>query len=179
MELLNKVRAQSLFFGLYNALLDTAVMSAAIILIIACATAFSWVIAMEGITKSVTEMILSTTTNPYLIVLLLNLVLLVMGMFMEALSILTIVVPFLMPLITEIGLNPVHLGVMVVLNLMIGLSTPPVGISLFICAKIAEVPLEEMYKEIVPFLVPLLLVLALVSFFPDIVLLVPRLVFGR
>jgi tripartite ATP-independent transporter DctM subunit len=165
--------------GCASVLLETAVMSATIIFIIAAATAFAWVIAMEGITQSVTEYLLSVTTNPYVMVLLLNIVLLIMGMFMEALSILTITVPFLMPLMTALGLDPVHLGVVVVLNLMIGLSTPPVGMSLFVCAKIANISLESLYKEILPFLIPLVAVLFIISFIPDIVLILPRLVFGR
>jgi tripartite ATP-independent transporter DctM subunit len=164
---------------LVRVLLDTAVMSSTIIFIIAGATAFSWLIAVEGIPQAVTNSILSVTHNPYLILLLLNIVLLIMGMFLEGLSVLTITVPFLMPLMTAVGLNPVHLGVMVVLNLMIGLSTPPVGLSLFVCAKIANVKLEVLYKEILPFLVPLIFVLLVITFFPDTVLFLPKLVFGR
>lgn len=151
-------------------LLETVTMSATIIFIIAAATSFSWVIAMEGIPQMVTSFILSLTTNPFLIILILNIVLLIMGMFMEGLSILTIVVPFLMPLIAAIGLSPVHMGVMVVLNLMIGLSTPPVGISLFVVSKIANIKLPKLYKEILPFMIPLVAVLLIISYFPDVVL---------
>jgi len=160
-------------------LLDTAISSGTIIFIIGSATAFSWIIAMEGIPESVTSFILSITQNPYMIIFLLNIILLVLGMFMEALSVLTITVPFLMPLSTAVGLNPVHLGVMVVLNLMIGLSTPPVGMSLFVVSQVGKVKLEKVYKAILPFLVPLIAVLMIVSFFPDTVLFLPNLVFGR
>lgn len=165
------------FKKLEKVLLETVVMSATIVFIIAAATAFAWIIAMEGIPQAVTAYILSVTSNPYLIILLLNVILLIMGMFMEALSILTIIVPFLMPLVTAIGLNPVHIGVMVVLNLMIGLSTPPVGMSLFVVSKIAKVKLEDLYKEILPFMIPLIAVLLLISYFPDIVLFIPRMFF--
>lgn len=162
------------FKKLEKALLDTVVMSGTIIFIIASATAFAWIIAMEGIPQKVTAFILSVTTNPYLIILLLNVILLIMGMFMEALSILTIIVPFLIPLINAMGFNPVHIGVMVVLNLMIGLSTPPVGMSLFVVSKVANVKLEKLYKAILPFLVPLIAVLIIVSYFPDVVTFIPK-----
>lgn len=165
------------FKKLEKILLDTLMMSASIIFIIAAATAFSWLIAMEGIPQMVTSFILSVTSNPHIIILLLNVILLLMGMFMEGLSILTIVVPFLLPLIQQLGLNPVHVGVMVVLNLMIGLSTPPVGLSLFVVSKIAGVKLQNLYKEILPFLIPLLGVLAIISYFPAVVTFVPDMFF--
>ena len=161
---------------LREVLSKTVINTASIIFIIAAATAFSWVLAMEGIPRDVTRFILSITDNPYLILLILNLILLIMGMFMEGLSILTIIVPFLMPLIAAIGFSPVHIGIMVVLNLMIGLTTPPVGMSLFVLNKIAKVDLRKLYKEILPFLVPLIIVLLVITYFPEIVLLLPRLV---
>ena len=162
--------------NLKDALLNTGMSSAAIIFIIATSTAFSWVLAMEGIPDKVVGFILSVTSNPYMIVALLNIILLLMGMFMESLSILTIITPFLMPLIGALGLDPVYIGVMVVVNLSIGMSTPPVGMCLFVCAKINNVKLEDLYKEIVPFLVPLLITLILVSYFPDITMFLPNLI---
>ena len=157
-------------------LLDTITMSSTIIFIIAAATAFSWLIAVEGIPQAVTSFILSVTTNKFAIILLLNVILLIMGMFMEGLSILTIIVPFLLPLMRVLELNPVHMGVMVVLNLMIGLSTPPVGLSLFVVSKIAGIKLQALYKEIVPMLIPLILVLLLIAYVPQIVTFIPGLV---
>jgi tripartite ATP-independent transporter DctM subunit len=164
---------------LQKILLDTAVTSATVLFIIGAAAAFSWVIAMEGIPQAVANWLLSITTNKYVIILLLNIVFLMLGMFMESLSILLITVPFLMPLISAVGINPIHLGVMVVLNLMIGLSTPPVGMSLFVCSKIAGVKLEKLYQEMVPFLIPLLISLVIISYFPDTVLMLPRLILGE
>jgi tripartite ATP-independent transporter DctM subunit len=164
---------------LQKIILDTVVTSATVLFIIGAAAAFSWVIAMEGIPQAVAKWLLSITTNKYVIIFLLNIVFLILGMFMESLSVLLITVPFLMPLISAVGINPVHLGVMVVLNLMIGLSSPPVGMSLFVCSKIAGVKLERLYKEMMPFLIPLLISLAIISYFPDTVLMLPRLVLGK
>ncbi len=166
------------FSDLKKILIDTVVTSATVIFIISAATAFAWVIAMEGIPQAVTDWLLSITTNKYLILLLLNIVFLILGMFMESLSILLITVPFLMPLVNAIGINPVHLGVVIVLNLMIGLSTPPVGMSLFVSSKIANVPLEKLYKEIMPFLIPLIGVLLIITYFPATVMWLPKIVLG-
>ena len=166
------------FKDLKKILIDTVVTSATVIFIISAATAFAWVIAMEGIPQAVTDWLLSITSNKYLILLLLNIVFLILGMFMESLSILLITVPFLMPLVNAIGINPVHLGVVIVLNLMIGLSTPPVGMSLFVSSKIANVPLEKLYKEIMPFLIPLIGVLLIITYFPATVLWLPKIVLG-
>lgn len=166
------------FKDLKKILINTVITSASVIFIIAGATAFSWVIAMEGIPQKVAEMLLSITTNKWVILLFLNIVFLILGMFMESLSILLITVPFLMPLVNATGINPVHLGVVLVLNLMIGLSTPPVGMSLFVTSKIANVSLERLYKEILPFLIPLIAVLLIITYVPDTVLWLPRVFLG-
>lgn len=160
--------------SLKKVLHNTAINSATIIFIIASATAFSWVLSVEGIPQSVTSFILSITDNPAMILILLNVVLLLMGMFMEGLSILTIIVPFLLPLMNAVGINPVHMGIMVVLNVMIGLSTPPVGMSLFVINKITKVDINKLYKEVIPLLIPLIIVLLLVTFIPSISLILPE-----
>ena len=103
----------------------------------------------------------------------LNVAFLIIGMFMEALAVMTITVPFLIPLMGSFGIDPVHLGVVLVLNLMIGLCTPPVGTSLFICAKTANIRIEEMYKAVLPFLIPLVVVLLLITYVPAFVTWLP------
>jgi TRAP-type C4-dicarboxylate transport system permease large subunit len=107
--------------------------------------------------------------------LIINIAFLLIGMFMEALAAMTITLPFLIPLMGVYGIDPLHLGVVLVLNLMIGLCTPPVGTSLFICAKSAGISIEKMYKAILPFLVPLLLVLFLITYVPSLVTWLPGL----
>jgi TRAP-type C4-dicarboxylate transport system permease large subunit len=96
-------------------------------------------------------------------------------MFMEALSVMTITIPFLIPLMSAYSIDPIHLGVVIVLNLMIGLVTPPVGTSLFICARQAGISIERMYKAILPFLIPLIFVLFLITYVPQLVMWLPRL----
>jgi len=154
---------------------QTAVDSAAILFIIAGAAAFSWLVAMTGVTNNLAQFLTSLTDSKVLILLILNITFLILGMFMEALSVLTITVPFLIPLMGAYNIDPIHLGVVIVLNLMIGLVTPPVGTSLFICAKQAKISNESMYKAILPFLVPLIIVLFLITYVEELVLFLPGL----
>ena len=167
------------FEELIEELRSATVTTATILLIIGVAGAFSWVLAVEGVPQGVSNYLLSATKSPVIILVALNVILLIMGMFMESLSILVITVPFITPLVDAYGFNPVHIGVMVVLNLMIGLSTPPVGLSLFVCAKIGNIKLEKLYREIVPFLYPLIIVLFLIAFIPSLVTFLPNLVLKR
>ncbi len=158
-----------------EAIKQTVADSAGILIIICGAAAFSWLVTMMGMTNALSTMLTSLTSNKYIMLLILNIAFLIIGMFMEALAVLTITVPFLIPLMSSFGINPVHLGVVLVLNLMIGLCTPPVGTSLFICAKTAKISIEQMYKAILPFLVPLLIVLFMITYIPGCVTWLPGL----
>ena len=158
---------------MYNNLRQTVSDGAGILIIICGAAAFSWLVTMMGMTDALSHALTSLTSNKYIMLLILNIAFLIIGMFMEALAVMTITVPFLIPLMSSFGIDPVHLGVVLVLNLMIGLCTPPVGTSLFICAKTANITIEEMYKAILPFLVPLILVLLMITYIPGIVTWLP------
>ena len=157
------------------AIRQTVADSAGILVIICGAAAFSWLVTMMGMTSALSEMLTSLTSNKFIMLLILNIAFLIIGMFMEALAVMTITVPFLIPLMASFGIDPVHLGVVLVLNLMIGLCTPPVGTSLFICAKTAKISIEQMYKAVLPFLVPLLLVLFVITYVPGFVTWLPGL----
>lgn len=158
-----------------DAIKETVRDSAGILLIICGAAAFSWLVTMLGMTNALSQALTTLTTNKYVMLLILNIAFLIIGMFMEALAVMTITVPFLIPLMSTFGIDPVHLGVVLVLNLMIGLSTPPVGTSLFVCAKVADITIERMYKAILPFLIPLIAVLILITYVPELVTWLPRL----
>ena len=164
---------------LFRSIITTVKTTATTVVIIGAANAFAWGIALENIPVKVTEYLTSVTTNPYVVVLLLNIIFLILGCFMESLSVLLIVTPFLLPLMKTFGLSPIHMGIVLVLNLMIGLSTPPVGMSLFVVAKLAKLRLTQMYKAILPFLVPMIAVLMLISYLPDLTLWLPKLILGR
>ena len=158
---------------IFVALQETVRDSAGILLIICGAASFSWLVTMLGITNAMSAMLAALTDNKYVMLLILNVAFLIIGMFMEALAVMTITVPFLIPLMAVFDIDPVHLGVVLVLNLMIGLSTPPVGTSLFICAKVAGITVENMYKAILPFLIPLIAVLFLITYVPGLVTWLP------
>jgi TRAP-type C4-dicarboxylate transport system permease large subunit len=111
--------------------------------------------------------------------LLINLLLLFLGMFMEALAIMVLTVPVLMPVISALGIDPVHFGLVLTLNLMIGLLTPPMGIGLFVVSKVGAIPFEKLTVAVLPFFVPLLAALAIITVFPQTVLFLPDLLMGR
>ncbi len=159
----------------WKALVETARDSAGILCIICGAASFSWLVTMLGITQAMSNALVSLTDNKYVMLLILNIAFLLIGMFMEALAAMTITLPFLIPLMGVYGIDPLHLGVVLVLNLMIGLCTPPVGTSLFICAKSAGITIEKMYKAILPFLIPLIIVLFLITYIPSLVTWLPSL----
>ncbi|WP_449290617.1 TRAP transporter large permease [Oscillibacter ruminantium] len=154
-------------------LLDSALSSANTLFIIGTSTLFTYVMAMEGISKSMADIILGISSNPYVILLVINVLLLVLGMVMEPGAILTLMLPVLLPIASGLGLNLVHFGVIVVLNLMIGQVTPPFGVCLFVISDVNKIKLEHLYRSILPFLIPLLLTLLLVTYVPGIVTWLP------
>ncbi len=156
-----------------QAIAETVRDSAGILLIICGAAAFSWLVTMLGLTETFSNALTSLTDNKYVMLLILNIAFLIIGMFMEALAVMTITIPFLIPLMGSFDIDPVHLGIVLILNLMIGLSTPPVGTSLFVCAKVADISIERMYKAILPFLIPLIFVLFLITYVPSLVTWLP------
>ena len=154
---------------------DSAISSANTLFIIGTSTLFTYVMAMEGISRQMADVILGISSNPAVVLLVINILLLVLGMVMEPGAILTLMLPVLLPIANGLGLDLVHFGVMVVLNLMIGLLTPPFGVCLFVISDVNKVRLESLYKSILPFLVPLIATLLLVTYVPSIVTFLPNL----
>ena len=116
---------------------------------------------------------LSITSEPWAVLLLVNIFLLIVGCFMETIAAITILVPVLLPLMAKIGVDPVHFGLIMVLNLMIGLLTPPVGMVLYILARVADISFERATRACAPFLIPLLITLGIVTYVPEISLFLP------
>ena len=160
---------------LWPILKETAIMSGGIMLLVANASLFSWILTAEGIPQKVADGIRYLTQNPYIVLFCINLLLLFMGCIMETLATIIILVPVLLPLIKSLGIDPLHFGVVMVVNLSIGLATPPVGVNLFVAAGIAKISLEKIGKAVWLFLVALLIPLALITYIPQISLWVPRL----
>ena len=154
---------------------DSAIMIAGIMLLVGFARLFGWILAAERIPHTVAEAMLSVTTNPILIILFMNLFLLLVGAFMEIGASIMILTPMLMGLATEIGMDPIQFGVMMVFNLVIGLITPPVGICLFVAADCGKISLKDSVYALLPFYGANIFVLIIISYFPAFTLWLPNL----
>jgi C4-dicarboxylate transporter, DctM subunit len=159
----------------YLSLTKSARITISIGMLIAGALVFNYVITVENIPKTLAAMLKAYELSPLTFLLIANLVLLVLGCFLEGTTILLIIVPVLLPTAQALGVDPVHFGVVAVVNIMIGLITPPYGLLLFMMVKIAEVPLRDLVREVLPFLYVMIGALALITLVPDLVLFLPRL----
>ncbi len=162
------------FKQFYKVTMDTIETTAGVLLIVAAASLFGWVLTTTRITEYAAEALLSYTNNRYVILLLINVLLLVVGCFLEPIASISILVPVLMPVITKVGIDPVHFGVVMTLNLMIGLLHPPLGMVLFVLARISKMSIERTTMAILPWLIPLLGSLIAVTLIPELTLWLPR-----
>jgi len=165
--------------GLAAAGLETLRAAAGILLIIAVAALFGWILAVEQVPQTMTRAFLSVSTDPATLLLIANALLLVVGMFLDATTAILVIAPIIAKPLVAAGVDPVHLGMVVVFNLMIGLVTPPMGLALFLVADIARVSMREVLREMWPYYVPLLVTLALITLFPALTTWVPRLAMGN
>jgi tripartite ATP-independent transporter DctM subunit len=149
--------------------------TASVLIIVGAASLFGWVLTVTQVTEQVTQQLLGITSDPLMLLLIINLILLVVGCFMETIAAISILVPVFMPAVLKVGIDPVQFGVIMVLNLMIGLLTPPVGIVLFVLSRVSGLSFDRTVRAVLPFLVPLLLVLVLISVFPVLTLYLPTL----
>jgi tripartite ATP-independent transporter DctM subunit len=156
-------------------IVESAVASAGILALVGFANVFGWILVSERIPQALADGVLSITDNPILVILLINILLLFVGMFMETIAALIILFVPLLSLATAVGIEPLHFATFAVLNLMIGLTTPPVGVCLFVCAGIARLPLAPVVVAIMPFLLTNITVLLLVSYIPALATWLPSL----
>ncbi len=159
----------------YASLASSARMTASIGMLIAGAMVFNYVVTAENIPAVLSAALQGTALTQIAFLVAVNLLLLVLGCLLEGTTILLIIVPVLLPTAQALGIDPVHFGVVAVVNIMIGLITPPYGLLLFIMVRIAEVPLKDLIRDTLPFLAVMLGSLALITFVPDLVLVLPRL----
>jgi C4-dicarboxylate transporter DctM subunit len=155
-------------------IIDTGVTSALVMLVIGTASIFSWVLASQEIPQFVCAAILKVTHSRILILLFVNVILLIVGTFMETTASLIILTPVLLPLMIQIGVDPLHFGVILVLNLVIGLTTPPVGVCLFIACAIGKVTLERISRAILPFIAASIAVLIIATYWERLIMCIPR-----
>ena len=161
--------------SLIRILKSTMIKTATLFIIVAFASLFSWVLAMENIPQAVGQFLLSWTNNKYTVLLIMNLVFLFMGTWLETTASLILMGPIFAQILNSLGVHPLHYGIVMVLNLVIGLITPPFGICLFAVSALSGCTVEEVSRECFPFIMVNIGVLFLITYFPDLVLIVPRL----
>ena len=159
----------------YQSLARSARITISIGMLIAGALVFNYVVTAENVPKALAALLKGYELSPLAFLLAVNLLLLALGCFLEGTTILLVIVPVLLPTAQALGIDPVHFGVVAIVNIMIGLITPPYGLLLFMMVKIAEVPLKELVREVMPFLAVMVAALALITMVPDLVLFLPRL----
>ncbi|WP_280150606.1 TRAP transporter large permease [Piscinibacter sp. XHJ-5] len=157
-----------------KASMDTVETTATVLLIVAAASIFGWMLTATRTTEMIAQWILTFANEPWEFLLLANALMLFVGCFLEPTAAITILVPILLPIVHQLGIDPIHFGLVMVLNLMIGLLHPPMGLVLFVLARVARLSVERTTMAILPWLVPLLASLALVTFIPSISLWLPK-----
>ena len=164
---------------LWGSIQDTVVTCGVLVFIIAAATPFSAILALEGVPQQLASLLLSISENPLIAQLIVNIALLIFGMVMDTTAILLVAVPVLVPVMTALGVDPVHFGIIMVINLLIGTLTPPFGILLFVMSEVAKVEYKPLLRQIAPFYIPLFLFLIVITYLPALTLSLPNYIFGR
>jgi tripartite ATP-independent transporter DctM subunit len=165
--------------ALPDILVDTAEMTGVVMALVMAAGALGWCMSVSRIPQTVTPLVVATIHSPILFLLVCNLILLFVGCFMETLAALLILIPIMVPAATSFGIDPVQFGLIMIFNLILGTIHPPIGVVLFVTSKIAEISFETMSRAIMPWLVPLLIVLLAITLWPPLTLWLPNLVFGK
>ncbi len=163
--------------SIIEAALETIKTTAAVMMIVASAALFAWVLTANQAAEMLTEGLLPVSSNPTYVLLVMMAIVFVIGFFMETIAAITILVPLFLPAALVAGIDPVHLGIVLVLNLMIGLLTPPVGMVLYVLSKVSNTRFEDCVKATLPFLIPLVVVLLLLILFPALALWLPGLLY--
>jgi len=160
-------------------LTNVAITSAAVMVTVAAAQLFGWITAAEGLAHSLSTWLTSISSNPLVILLIVNIILLLLGTLMEPIPIMLLTVPVFYPILTSIGVDPVHFGVVMTLNLMIGCLTPPVGLHILLVSAMSGTSVARVTNESWRFMGVLIVVLALITYIPDLVMWLPNLIYGR
>jgi C4-dicarboxylate transporter DctM subunit len=164
--------------GLKRALIETAVINGMILFMMVGAWLFSYVIGTSGAAKTIASFVTSSGFSPWLVIIAINILLLILGCFIDAITIMLLTVPLFVPLIVSLGFNPIWFGVLYVVNMQIGLITPPMGLELFLMRTTFNIPMDKLLKGVVPFLIALFIFLAILIAFPPISLWLPAMMRG-
>ena len=161
--------------NLHSIFLITGVTSTIGLFLLANATIFSWIISVEKLPQTIIEFLFALTSNKTLILILINIFLLLVGCLIDTITAIVILAPILHPIGLALQMDPIHFGLMTVLNLSIGMATPPVGITLFVSCAIAKVSIAEVTRSLLPFLLACIIVLGLIIFIPELSTFIPKL----
>lgn len=164
--------------GFVKDVIETIKISGVTVLMIMGVTFFGQVIAREQISMKIAEVFLTFGKSPLMVLVMINLLLIFLGTFIEALALQVLVLPMLIPVVVQFGIDPVFFGVLSTLNLMIGILTPPMGMALFVVSRVGKIPVSTITQGVIPLLIPIILTLVLLTIFPQIVLFVPNLILG-
>jgi C4-dicarboxylate transporter DctM subunit len=157
---------------------NTAVSTSVVMFIIATAQVFGWIMTSQRIPEAIAQGFINLSSNPYVILLLVNILLLIVGCFMETNAAIIILAPIFIPLMIKIGVDPILFGIIMVVNLAIGMVTPPLGVNLFVACGIGKLTLERISKAVVPFILAMVAALLLITYIPDISMFLPRMLMG-
>jgi tripartite ATP-independent transporter DctM subunit len=161
--------------GFFDASINAIKTTSLVLLIIGAAAAFAWVLALTEVPLRLSGLLLAMSDNPIVILLIVNLILLLLGTFMDMAPLIVITTPIFLPVVSDLGMDPVQFGIMLILNLGLGLVTPPVGTALFVGCSVGGIRIEDTLRSIAPFYLPFLLVLLAVTFIPSLSLFLIRL----
>ena len=150
-----------------------------IMFIISCASLFAFALTINQVHLQVTAFLLGLSKNPIVLLLIINVFLLFIGMFMEVIVSILILTPLLVPALGKVGVDPVHFGIVMVMNLMIALLTPPVGMTLYLVSIVSESPVEKVLKALIPYMIPIIASLVIITLFPQVSLWLPGIFLGR
>jgi tripartite ATP-independent transporter DctM subunit len=172
---LGLVRYRSMTLGsLAKATFDTIETTASVLFIVTAASIFAWLLTVSQAAQVLSDLILGLTQNKWVFLLLANVLILFVGCFIDTIAAITILVPILLPIVLKLGIDPIHFGLIITLNLMIGLLHPPLGMVLFVLARVARLSVERTTMAILPWLVPLLLALVAITYIPALTLWLPQ-----
>jgi len=165
--------------GLRIAAFETIRATSGILLIVSIAALFGWILSVEQIPQQITTVMLSISKDPFVLLMIVNVMLIVVGMFLDSTTAILVIAPIIAKPLIAVGVDPVHLGMVVVFNLMIGLVTPPMGLSLYLVSDIAKVKMRDVLKEMLPFYIPLVGTLLLITYVPWITTVIPKYFIGN
>ncbi len=158
---------------MWEILLRSSVTSVVCLVMVVMASSFGRLLTLQRVPVDIANFIISISHNPVIVLILINLMLLIAGMFMETIALIIILTPILLPIATQVGVDPIHFGVIMTVNLAIGFCTPPLGANLFIATGVAEVKLEDLIRKIVPFIITMIVMLMMVTFIPQLSMWLP------